>query len=124
MRSQSISFQIVSEFIDIFVKFSYFISQWWGFLTLCSVPRRGFLYTLTFFGAFAPFKSCHGVCPGGMVLDETDTCIRNVLPEVVVAVFVVGCLKVSESLVCDVLQLSMNKSVFLQLTYGLLSGGL
>ena len=25
---------------------------------------------------FAPFKSCPGVCPRGMVLDETDSCIN------------------------------------------------
>ena len=24
---------------------------------------------------FAPFKSCPGVCPGGMVMNEIDTCI-------------------------------------------------
>ena len=52
LRLQSFSFQIVSEFIDIFVKFS-----GGGFLLSSSrVP---------------------GVCPGGwMVLDETDTCIN------------------------------------------------
>ena len=46
LRPQSFSFQIVSEFIDIFVKFSNFMS--WGvvLLTPCSVPRGGFLYTM------------------------------------------------------------------------------
>ena len=31
LRPQSFSFQIVSEFIDTFVKFFYFVSQGWGF---------------------------------------------------------------------------------------------
>ena len=43
LSPQSFSFQIVSEFIDMFVKFSNFMS-------------RGFV-------------------PGGMVMDEIDTCI-------------------------------------------------
>ena len=34
-----------------------------GLLTPCIVPREG--------RVFAPFKSC----PGGMVMDEIDTCI-------------------------------------------------
>ena len=50
-----------------------------GHLTPCSVPRGGFLYTMIVLGGrvFAPFKSCPGVCPGGMVLDEIDTCITT-----------------------------------------------
>ena len=54
-----------------------------GLLTPCSVPRGGSLYTMTVPGGrvFAPFKSC----PGGMVMDEIDTCIiRNcsLMPDV------------------------------------------
>ena len=41
LRPQSFSFQIVSEFIDIFVKFSNFMSRG-GLLIPCSVPREGF----------------------------------------------------------------------------------
>ena len=50
-----------------------------GLLTRCSVLRGGSLYTMEggFRGeGFAPFSSrVPGVCPGGMVLDEIDTCI-------------------------------------------------
>ena len=43
-----------------------------GLLTPFSVPRGGFLYTVIVPGrVFAPFK----LCPGGMVMDEIDTCI-------------------------------------------------
>ena len=48
-----------------------------GLLTPYSVPRGGLLYTVIVPGGggriFAPFKSC----PGGMILDETDTCIKR-----------------------------------------------
>ena len=47
MSPKIFSFQIVSEFIDIFVKFYNFMSRGWGFKP----------------------------CPGGMVMDEIDTCI-------------------------------------------------
>ena len=58
LRPQSFSFQIVSEFIDIFVKFSNFMSRG-GLLTLSSVPRGGFLYAMIVpGGGFSPFKSC------------------------------------------------------------------
>ena len=50
-----------------------------GLLTPCSVPTRGFLYTMIVPGGggrgFALFKSC----PGGMVMDEIDTCIKGTL---------------------------------------------
>ena len=80
--SQSISFQIVSESVDIFVKFSNFMSQGWGFLTPYSARRGEFLYTLIVPGFFLPSSRVPGVYSGGgggegMVLDETDTCIRN-----------------------------------------------
>ena len=45
LRPLSFSFQIVSEFLDIFVTFSNFMSRG-GLLTPCSVPRGGFLYTM------------------------------------------------------------------------------
>ena len=60
LRPQSFSFQIVSEFIDTFVKFSNFMSQGVGLLTSCFVLRGGFLYTMIVLGGFAPFKSCSG----------------------------------------------------------------
>ena len=68
LRPQSFSFQIVSEFIDIFVKFFNFMSRGGAFDSLFWVfvhndcPRGR---------VFAPFKSC----PGGVVLDEINTCI-------------------------------------------------
>ena len=48
LSPQSFSFQIVSEFIDIFVKLSNFIFYvpGVGLLTPCSVPRGAFLYTM------------------------------------------------------------------------------
>ena len=65
LRPQSFSFEIVSEFIDTFLKFSNFMSQGWGVFV-------------------------HNDCPGGrvcslqvvfrgrgMVLDEIDTCITR-----------------------------------------------
>ena len=45
LRPQSFSFQIVSEFIDTFVKFSNFVPGV-GLLTPCFVPRGGFLYRM------------------------------------------------------------------------------
>ena len=65
----------MSEFTDIFVKFSNFMYKGVGLLTPCSVPREGFLYTMVVPGGrvFAPFKSCPG---GGMVSDEIDTLIK------------------------------------------------
>ena len=46
LRQHSFSFQIVSEFIDIRVKFSNFMSGGGGLLTPCFVPRGGVLYTM------------------------------------------------------------------------------
>ena len=51
-----------------------------GLLTLFSVSRGGFLYTMIVPGGrvFAPFKSCPGgLSQGGMVMDEIDTCITG-----------------------------------------------
>ena len=46
-------------------------------LTPCFVPKGGFLYTMIVPGEgfLLPSSCAPGVCPGGMVLDETDTCI-------------------------------------------------
>ena len=72
LSPQSFSFQIVSEFIDIFVKFSKFISRGWGFRLPFLSLGKGFVDNDCPRGRiFAPFKSC----PGGMVMDETDICI-------------------------------------------------
>ena len=69
LSPQSFSFQIVSEFIDIFVKLSNFIAYFpgVGLLTPCSVPRGVFLYTMIVPGeGFAPFKLCtKGLSQGG-----------------------------------------------------------
>ena len=61
----SFSFQIVSEFIDIFVKFSNFMS----------VTRGGFLYKMIVPGGGFLLPSSRVL--GGMVMDEIDTCINR-----------------------------------------------
>ena len=73
LRPQSFSFQIVSEFIDIFGKFFYvYVPRCGAFDSLFCPEGRVF----TPRGRdFAPFKSCPG--GGGMVLDEIDTCISH-----------------------------------------------
>ena len=66
LSPQSFSFQIVSEFIDMFVKFSNFMSPGVGLLTPFSVPRAGFLYTMIVPGeGFLPSSRVPRVCPGG-----------------------------------------------------------
>ena len=69
---QSFSIQIVSEFIDMFVKFFNFTSRGGAFDSLFSYtmigPGGGFLL---------PSSRVPGVCPGGMVMDEIDTCITS-----------------------------------------------
>ena len=69
LSPQSFSFQIVSEFKDIFVKLSNFMLYvpGVGLLTPCSVPRGAFLYTMIAPGeGFAPFKLCtRGLSRGG-----------------------------------------------------------
>ena len=42
-------------------------------MTPCSVPRGGFLYKMIVLGGGFLLPSCR--VPGGMVMDETDTCI-------------------------------------------------
>ena len=59
LRSQSFSFQIVSEFIDIFVKFSNFMSRGDAFDSLFRLEGRVFVHNDCPGGrVFAPFKSC------------------------------------------------------------------
>ena len=51
-----------------------------GLLTPCFVQRGGVLYTMIVPGGgfLLPSSRVLGVCPeGGMVLDETDTCISH-----------------------------------------------
>ena len=49
-----------------------------GLLTPCIVPRGGFLYRMIVLGggSLLPSSRVPGVCPGGMVMNEIDTCIR------------------------------------------------
>ena len=76
LRPQSFSFQIVSELIDIFVKFSNFMSRGWGFDSLFCPEGRGFVYNDCLGGGFLSHSSrVPWVCLGGMVLGEIDTCI-------------------------------------------------
>ena len=65
LRPQSLSFQIVSEFTDIFLKF---YVPGVGLLTPCFVPRGGVLYTMIVSGEglLPPESRVLGVCPGGM----------------------------------------------------------
>ena len=81
LRPQSFSFQIVSEFIDTFVKFSDIMSRGWGFRLPVLSLGEGFCTHTDCPGGrvFAPFKLCPGgLSPRrGMVLDEIDTCIMQ-----------------------------------------------
>ena len=75
LRQQSFSFQIVSEFIDTFVKFSNFMFRGWGFWLPVLSRGEGFCTQWLSLGeGFAPFKSCPGGYPwgggGGIVLDS------------------------------------------------------
>ena len=72
LRPQSFSFQIVSEFMATFVKFSNFCPKGGAFDSLFCPEGRLFVHNNCPGGrVFAPFKSCSG----GMVLDEIDTYI-------------------------------------------------
>ena len=73
LRPQSFSFQIVSEFIDIFVKFSNFHVPGVELLSPCSVPSGGLLSQWLSRGE--GFCSLQVVSRGLMVLDEIDTYI-------------------------------------------------
>ena len=70
LSPQSFSFQIVSEFINMFVKFSNFMSRGWGLLTPLSIPRGGVLYTMIVPGSpgFCPLR----VVSRGFVPREGD----------------------------------------------------
>ena len=63
LRPQSFSFQIVSEFLDIFVKFSDIFPERRVFVHN-DCPREG------------GFLLSSSRVPGGMILDEIDTWIR------------------------------------------------
>ena len=73
----------MSEFIDIFVNLSNFIPGV-GLMTPCSVARGGFLYTIVVPGeGFCSLQVMSwGFVPGGVVMDEIDTCITVPLVEV------------------------------------------
>ena len=76
LSPQSFSFQIVSEFIDMFVKFSDLMSLGGTFDSLFCLEGRVFVHNDCLQGrVFAPFKPCPGDSPGGVVMDEIDTCI-------------------------------------------------
>ena len=84
LRPQSFSFQIVSEFIDMFVKFSNFMSRGWA-LTRCFVPRGWCFVHNDFPGGrvFALFKSCpRGLSQGGGVV-LGDTCISTWMQNII-----------------------------------------
>ena len=68
----------MSEFIDIFVKFSNFMSRGEAFDSLFCPEGRVFVHNDCPRGRdFAPFKSCPGRGGGGVAMDEIDACIMN-----------------------------------------------
>ena len=73
LSPQSFSFQIVSEFIDMFVKFSNFMSRGGAFDSLSCPEGRVFVHNDCPGGRFLLPSSR---VPGGMIMDEIDTCIR------------------------------------------------
>ena len=73
------SFQIVSEFIVIFVKFSNFMSRGGALDSIFCPEGRVFVHNDCPGGrVFAPFKSC----PGGDGFGEIDTCIILLGPNI------------------------------------------
>ena len=66
LSPQSFLFQLVSEFIDIFVKFSNFMSRGGAFHSLLCPEGRVFVHNDCPGGGrvFVHFKSCPGLCPG------------------------------------------------------------
>ena len=66
LSQQSFSFQIVSEFIDIFVKFSNFMSRGWGFWLFVLSRGEGFCTQLLSRGGgfLLPSSRVSVVCPG------------------------------------------------------------
>ena len=78
LRPQSFSFQIVSEFIDTFVKrFDFICFKGGAFDSLFCPKGRVFLHNDCPWGGFLlPLNRVPGRGGGGgMVLDEIDTCI-------------------------------------------------
>ena len=65
LRPQSFSFQIVLEFIDIFVKFSNFMSRGWGFDSLFCPEGRAFVHNDCPGGVSLPSSRVPGVCLEG-----------------------------------------------------------
>ena len=78
LSPQSFSFQMVSEFIDIFVKFSLTLCPGGGAFDSLFCPKgRVFVHNDCPGGrVLLPSSRIPGVCPGGMVMDEIDTCIN------------------------------------------------
>ena len=80
LRPQSFSFQILSEFIDIFLKFSNFMSLGEAFDSLFCPEGRVFVQNDCPGGRFCSLQvMSQGFVPGEMILDETDTCITQLL---------------------------------------------
>ena len=77
LRPQSFSFQIVSEVIDTFVKFSNFMSQGGAFDSLFCPEGKVFVQNDCPQGGGFSLPSNHVL--GGMVLDEIYTCISTAL---------------------------------------------
>ena len=80
VESTKLFIPIVSEFIDIFVKFSNFMSREWGFWLPILSRGEGFCMQWFSWGkSFCSLQVVPGVYPGGrgMVLDEIDTCISR-----------------------------------------------
>ena len=75
LSPQSFSFQTVSEFIDMFVKFSHFMSQGGGAFNSLFCLERRVLYTIIVPGG--GFLLLTSRVPGGMVMDEIDACITH-----------------------------------------------
>ena len=73
LRPQNFSFQIVSEFIDTFVKSSNFMSRGGAFDSLFC-PEGRVLYGMIVPGGGILLPSSR--VPEGMVMDEIYTCIR------------------------------------------------
>ena len=78
-RPQSFSFQVVSEFIDIFVKFSDFMSRGGVFNSLFCLEGRVFVHNDGPGRRVLPlWIMFQGFVPGrGDGLDETDSCIKG-----------------------------------------------
>ena len=84
LRPQSFSFQIVSKFIDIFVKFLHFMSRGWGSDSLFCPEGSVFVHNNCPGGRiFAPFNSCPGgLSQGEKAIDEIDICISLIFPKI------------------------------------------